>query len=161
MGRIYLNFKRPDDNPLWIGVKVYVKKGVSGEYELKKQVSTVTVSVKLDTGGIDDSQTIIPFDVSTLYGSFPSAGSFWIEDELISYTSIDDIDDEFEGCTRGGNASAHADTEYCQLKGTYTPFISFNDSDIGSTWYIKIVSMNIAGVVSALGDATAHTVVLV
>ena len=110
--------------------------------------------------GIDDTQTVIPFDNSTLYGSFPSSGSFWIEDELITYTSIDDVNYEFEGCTRGSNASSHLITEYCNKKETSTPYVTFDASDIGSTWYFKLISSNVAGYTSDFEDAEENSLVI-
>ena len=156
---IYINFKRPDNNNWWVGAQVWVKKGVNGDYEKYGQLGIVTNSVKLDTGGIDATQTTVPFDDSTLYGTFPDAGEFWIGDELISYTSINDTLKQFEGCTRGTNATSHLDTEYCHLKTANTPYIS-GSSDIGTTWYIKAVSITIVGTPSEFASAIEESVLL-
>jgi hypothetical protein len=157
---IYFNFKRPDDNAWWGGAEIWVKKGVGGEYELAGVYLATAMSIKLDTGGIDASQTYVPFDSTTLYGEFPASGEFWIEDELISYTSINETLNQFEGCTRGTNASAHADTEYCNLKESNTPYTNFADADIGSTWYFKAVSITVAGIPSDIDTATELSLTL-
>lgn len=158
---IYINFKRPDDNNWWVGAQIWRKIGVNGEYELVGQVAKHTSSIKLYTGGIDSSQTTVPFDSTTLYGAFPDTGEFWIEDELISYTSINDTLNQFEGCTRGSNASAHVDTEYCHLKETTLPYVTFDSSFIGTTWYFKLVSTTITGTPSVFADATEVSITLV
>jgi hypothetical protein len=62
-----------------------------------------TVSTTLSSG-IDDSQTTITVNSTA---DFPPTGVISIEDELIQYTSK--TANTFEGCTRGGNATAHAD----------------------------------------------------
>jgi hypothetical protein len=156
---VWVNFKRPD-SAWWMGAQVWLKRGVSGEYVNVGQFARATYSVEL-LGAIDDVQTTIPFSSATLYGTFPDAGSFWIEDELITYTSIDEVNNEFEGCTRGTNATAHASGEYCHLKQTTLPRINFYNSDVGVTWYIKIVSVNIAGIVSDFDDATEVSLTIV
>lgn len=142
--KIYINFKRPDANAWWTGVQVWVKKGAGGEFQHTTNLYSVATSVKL-ASDIDDSQTSIPFDSTTLYGAFPDSGSFWIEDELISYTGINSTTKNFTGCTRGANAAAHDATEYCHLKTDRSSYITFYTSDIGSVWYIKTVSVNISG----------------
>jgi hypothetical protein len=145
--KIYILFKRPDDNNYFVGAKIYVSVG-GGDYIWKKTVGHVTPSVKLDAG-IDDSQTTIGYDNTTLYGSFPSSGSFWIEDELITYTGISgDPDYEFTGCTRGSNAAAHTIDKYCMLKEVQTEYIIFEDSEVGQSWTIKGVSVTVYNLVA-------------
>ncbi len=56
--------------------------------------------------GIDDSQDSIPVNSTD---GFPSSGVISIDDELIQYSSTSATGDAFEGCTRGGNATAHDD----------------------------------------------------
>ncbi len=139
--KIWLLFKRPDNNNYFVGAKVYVSVG-GGDYNYKKTIGYVTPSVKLNAG-INDVVTVIPFDNTTLYGTFPDSGSFWIEDELITYTSIDDINHEFEGCTRGSNATSHTADQYCMLKEDNTNYITFEDSEVGQSWTIKAVSITV------------------
>jgi len=158
---LYICFKRPENQNWFYGAMIYIKKGVSGEYNAEKVLSSVTSSVKLATGGIDDVQTSIPYDLSTIYGTFPDSGEFWIEDELISYTSINDTLDQFEGCTRGSNAASHADTEYCHNKrSNMYSYITFDASDVGSTWYIKAVSQNIVGIEADFDTAPEDSIII-
>ena len=157
---IWICFKRPDASNWFMGARIYIKKGTNADYLPITTINTVTSSVKLYTGGIDASQTTIPYDLSTIYGTFPDEGEFWIEDELISYTSINDTLNQFEGCTRGANAAAHADTEYCHLKTGSSRVISFDDASVGSTWYIKAVSVNVAGIEADFDTAPEFTIIL-
>jgi hypothetical protein len=55
-------------------------------------------------GSIDAAVTTITVDSTT---GFETAGSFRIEDEIITYTGKTGT--TFTGCTRGGSAAAHAD----------------------------------------------------
>ena len=155
--RIYVNFKRPENDNWWVGGQVWLKRGLYGEYTRTAQFSKTVSSVKLSSS-INDSQTIIGFDSSTLYGSFPTSGSFWIEDELISYTGISN--NQFTGCTRGSNASSHISSEYCHLKETDNAYVVFDSSDIGTTLYFKVISVNIVGVVSSFEDAVELSIEL-
>lgn len=156
--KIYILYKRPDDNPFFVGANIYVSVG-GGDYIWKKTIGYVTPSVKLDSG-IDDVVTIIPFDNSTLYGTFASSGSFWIEDELITYTSIDSINFEFEGCVRGTNAIAHTADKYCMSKETQTDFITFEDVEVGQSWEIKAVSVTLYNLVADFDTSPTKTVVI-
>lgn len=158
---IWICFKRPDGANWFMGARIYIKKGTNADYLPVSTLGATTSSVKLYTGGIDAVQTSIPYDISTIYGTFPDSGEFWIEDELISYTSINDTLDQFEGCTRGANAASHADTEYCHLKTNLYSIINFDDSDIGTTWYIKAVSINVAGIEADYDTAPEFTITLV
>ena len=156
--KIYVCFKRPDDVPYYYGVQVFAQKGALADYTYVTAVSSTTPSVKLSSG-IDDSQTTIAFDDSTLYGSFPSSGSFWIEDELITYTGISS--NQFTGCTRGTNATSHTSDKYCDLKQDKTPFITFEDSDVGFTWTVKVISVNVSGITSSFSTAPSDSLVIV
>jgi hypothetical protein len=142
VNKIYILFKRPDNNPYFIGVNIHVSKN-GGDWQWVKTIGYITPSVKLDAG-IDDSQTTIGYDNSTLYSTFPSTGSFWIENELITYTGISgDPDYEFTGCTRGLSPAAHTIDQYIKLKDYYTAFITFEDYEVGQQWEIKAVSVTV------------------
>jgi hypothetical protein len=157
--KIYILFKRPDNNPYFIGVKVY-KSINGGDWIWVDEVGFVTTSVKL-ASGIDDSVTTIPYDNTTLYGSFPDSGSFWIEDELITYTGITgDPTYTFTGCTRGGNASAHTSDKYCMLKENQTPFITFEDGDVGQDWEIKGVSITVYNLVADFATSPSQVITI-
>ena len=159
--KIYINIKRPDGDKWWLSARIYTKHISADAYSFKTSLTYVTPSIKLDTGGIDSTQTTIPYDSTTLYGAFPSSGEFWIEDELISYTSIDDVNFEFEGCTRGSNAASHADTEYCHLKTIDTPFITYDSSWVGQTYSIMAVSFNVTSIQSDIDTAPEETITIV
>jgi hypothetical protein len=149
---IYTFFKRPSGDSWWIGVRIYVSAN-GGDYMYITTKTTPTFSVKLYSG-IDDTVTVIPFDNTTLYGSFPDSGAFWIEDEYITYTSIDAVNFEFEGCVRGANASAHTADKYCYSESEFgNPYITFEDAQIGQTWTIKFVSVNSYGVAANFDDS--------
>ena len=138
--RIYIFFKRPDDSSYFIGARIYVSIN-GGDWSYQKTIGYVTSSVKLDAA-IDNSQTTIGYDNSTLYGSFSASGSFYIEDELITYAGISgDPDYEFTGCGRGGSPVAHTIDKYCMLKDDYTEWIGFGPENIGQQWEIKAVSI--------------------
>lgn len=140
--KIYILYKRPDGNPYFVGANIYVSIN-GGDYAWIKEITYITPSVKLDAA-IDNSQTTIGYDNTTLYGSFPSTGSFWIEDELITYAGISgDPDYEFTGCGRGGSPVTHTIDKYCMLKDDYTNFITFEDVNVGQQWTIKAVSKTI------------------
>ena len=157
--KIYILFKRPDDNPYFIGAQIYVSIN-GGDYQWIKEVTYITPSVKLDAG-INDSQTTIGYDNSTLYGSFPSSGSFWIEDELITYTGISgDPDYEFTGCGRGISPVAHTIDKYCMLKDAYTDFITFEDANIGQTWTIKAVATTLYNLKSDFATSPTKAVTI-
>lgn len=159
--KIWLCFKRPDNEPYWYSVQVFVQKGVGAEYSYITMLSITTPSVKL-ASNITDVQTVIPFDNSTLYGSFPTSGGFWIEEEYITYTSIDSVNFEFEGCTRTvGQRVAHTSDKYCDLKQADTPFITFEDSDVGNQWDIKVVTYTATGRVADIDSAPNETLTLV
>lgn len=156
---VWINYKRPDNNNWWMGAQVWLKRGVSGEYTNVGQFARATSSVEL-LDAIDNIQTVIPFSSATLYGTFPDSGSFWIEDELITYTSIDETNNEFEGCTRGANATAHASDEYCHLRESSLPIVNYYNSDVGTTWFIKIVSVNVVGITSDFDSATEVSLII-
>jgi hypothetical protein len=156
--KLYLLFKRPANNNYFVGANIYVSVG-GGDWVWKKTAGYVTPSVKL-AAGINDSVTVIPYDDTTAYGGFPSSGSFWIEDELITYTSIDDVNYEFEGCTRGANATSHTIDKYCKLKQTGTEYLTFEDSEIGQSWEIKAVSVTIYNLRADFNTSPTDTVVL-
>jgi hypothetical protein len=125
-----------------------------------KTVGYITPSVKLDAA-IDNSQTTIGYDNTTLYGSFPSSGSFWIEDELITYSGISgDPDYEFTGCGRGISPVAHTIDKYCMLKDSYTDFITFEDSEIGQSWEIKAVSVTLYNLKSTFATSPSKVITI-
>lgn len=157
--KIYILYKRPDDNPYFSGANIFVSKA-GGDWHYVKTIGYITPSVKLDAA-IDNSQTTIGFDNTTLYGSFPSSGSFWIEDELITYTGISgDPDYEFTGCGRGINPVAHTIDKYCMLKEDDTGFIDFYDFEVGWSWEIKAQSVTIYNLKSDFATSPSKVITL-
>lgn len=148
--RIYIAYKVPDNQSYWSGVRVYVQKTAGGDFNYVDLLTTPTYSVKLSSS-ISDTATTIPFDSSTLYGSFETSGWFYIDKEKIYYTGISG--DSFTGCVRGDGgtiAVSHGVNEYCNnyvLNGS-TPYINFASEDIGATWTIKLIGTAINGLTS-------------
>lgn len=143
-------FKRGDDDSFWSGVNLYIYDAVSSSYQFVSFQSNISPSVKLNAA-IDENDTDIYYDPDTVYGSFPASGVIFIEDEEIYYSSIDDLNDKFESCTRGYNntvAASHADTEYCVYKSYNMPSYTFSESQIGTTLTFKAVSINVSGLVA-------------
>ncbi len=157
--KIYILYKRPDGNPYFSGSNIFVSKN-GGDWNYIKTIGYVTPSVKLDAA-IDNSQTTIGFDNTTLYGSFPISGSFWIEDELITYTSVSgDPDYEFTGCGRGISPVAHTIDKYCMLKDNDTGFITFEDSEVGQSWEIKAVSVTLYNLKSDFATSPSKVITI-
>lgn len=157
--KMYLLIERPDDQ-WWMGARIYLKLSAGDSYtNMVAQIGHTAPNVKLNAA-ISDSATTIAFDNTTAYGSFPDSGSFWIDSELITYTSIDAVNYEFEGCTRGTSgttAAAHDATDYCWLKEENTPYIEFDDSQVGQTYYFAAISYNITGGISDISSAATFT----
>jgi len=159
--KLFLCFNRPDNEPNWAGNLVYVNKGSAYEYASTGYVTTP--SVKLN-GDLNASDTTIPYDAATMVGSFPASGSFWVGVEEILYTSIDDINDEFEGCTRGYNRSSaisHLSSEYCNLRQSNTPYYVYTDEEIGGLFTFKIISINVYDIQADPLTALTDTIVIV
>ncbi|MDY0313761.1 MAG: phage tail protein [Bacteroidales bacterium] len=160
--KIMITFKRPDDNPYWIGALIYIQKGIGSDWEYLDRFNTISPSVKL-SGAITNSDTVIGYDDSTLYDSFPSVGSFWLEDEEIYYSGIDDVACQFTGCIRGYNdtlPSSHLATQYCVLRQTYTPSYNYLDEEIGMTLSFKAYSVNIYNMQSDHSLAPSDSIVV-
>lgn len=100
-------FRQVQDGGDWISRDALMTQGVYDD-------DTATVLV----GGIDGSSTadIQVDDVSI----FPASGVICIEDELIQYTGVDLVNNEFTDITRGSNAAAHNDNT------SVTIFLSLN-----------------------------------
>jgi len=158
-GRVYMLFKRPPTDSFWFGVQIFVQRGAGADFDYADILTITTPSVKL-ASDITDIVTTIPFDNSTLYGAFPTAGGFWVENEYITYTGISGT--SFTGCTRNVlYRVAHTAAKYCYLKQTDTPYISYDPSDVGNQWTFKAVSYNMSGVTADYEDAPTMMVTLV
>lgn len=149
--KIYFCFNRPENEPNWVGVLIFADFGFGYTYLSTYYITTP--SVKLDAA-INESDTIIAYDATTIYSSFPASGTFFIGEEEIYYASIDDINDQFLGCIRGHNnsyADSHADTAYCYLHQANTPSYTYDPMYIGCSITFKAVSVNAYDI---YGDST-------
>lgn len=153
--KFFVFFKRPDNNNYWFGAKVYVV-GMYGD-EYVDSFTIPTPSVKL-SASVNWSQTTIPFDASTLYGTFPASGSFYIRWEKISYSSISG--NSFIGCTRAANGygGEHNSNQYCNLYQNETPYILTDNRYAGLEITLKAVSFVSAGVSAPSNTAPTYPV---
>jgi len=109
----------------------------SGNLPVRYEITNEGQNGKLKTG-IDSTQTSIPLDTVDF---FPTSGTVYIDNELISFTGTDTATNSLTGCTRGatltnfqagaarsytaGNAAAHdARTGVILISNTTTPLIS-------------------------------------
>jgi hypothetical protein len=143
---IIITYKRPDNNPYWGKAAIYIQKG-AGTWEYFKTMYNCTPSVELD-GAIDSSVTTITYDPLTMYSSFAAIGSFFIDQEEIYYSGIDDITNQFTGCVRGYNnttEASHLDNTYCvsRNKLDYSEIsYPYTIDDIGITLNFKALSIS-------------------
>lgn len=154
--RIGLAFKKADNDSTWMGTYAY-KRIVNGEWEpfTLKNDGFVSPSIELN-GNISISDTTIPFNPSTLYLTFPSSGSFFLDKEEIYYASINDELDQFEGCERGFNntdPATHNANSLCILRQTTYPYYEYSLEEVGLYLEFKVVSKSIDGMVSNAGSA--------
>jgi len=145
LNKVYITFKKPDeDAQFWVGAEIYYRWNENDVWETSGQSHVPTASVQLVTD-ISIDETEISYDDSTLYDSFPSSGTFWIESEEIYYSGIDVINHKFLNCERGYNdtqESAHSNDKFCVFHNSELYYISFEKVDVGKTLYIKAVSVN-------------------
>jgi len=115
--KLYFTFKEPSRNRhYWTGVSFFYNS--SGTWTLLGKTSNVVPSVKLN-GSIDKYSRIILIDYSTIYLTFGSSGSFWINNEEIYYNSM--TEEGFYNCIRGYNgtvATSHVDKSYIIYKAS-------------------------------------------
>lgn len=153
--KFYLFFKRPENSNFWYGVRVY--QSIPFEDRYYDSFSVTTPSVKL-SGNITAVQTTIPFDSTTLYGAFPTSGSFYIRSELVTYTGISG--NTFTGCTRAVNGVSLAQTvnEFCQLLQVETPYILTTNEFVGTEVLFKAVSFVASGIAAPIDTAPTYPV---
>lgn len=151
-------FKRPDNNVYWQGANVYIDP-LSFVY---LDARSPTPSVEL-LSNISASATTIAYDPDSMYLSFATSGSFWIDDEEVYYDSIDDINDQFLDCVRGYNnttATTHLAGAYCQLRFSGQPFHYLSEDEIGLTRVFKAVSRNTVGTFADPDLSPTDTIVI-
>lgn len=118
--RVYVSFYSPVEDNFWIGAKIFMS--VDGaDYVLIGNAfqSSVTPNVIFSSTGTEETSvmaetitkycedrnfdyiyTEIPYDSTTMLGTFPASGYIWINQELIYYNGIDTINNKFIGCVR-------------------------------------------------------------
>jgi hypothetical protein len=149
--KFYVFFKRPDESNYWFGAKIFISSYYGDQYV--DSFTIPTPSVKLSSG-INYSQTTISFDSSTLYGTFPTSGYFFVRWEKIKYTGISG--DSFTGCSRaqdGTYGGEHPASSYCNLFQKETPYILTDNSYVGTEITLKAVSFVSAGVNAPMNSA--------
>jgi len=161
--RIGLAFKRADNDGNWMGTYAY-KSVAGGEWKsfTLHNDGFVTPSILLRSS-ITSTDTIIPFDPNSLYLTFPSSGSFFIDAEEIHYSSINDELDMFEGCVRGYNNTTAADYSngsICNLRQSTYPYYEYSKEEIGLELQFKVISKSITGMVSSTTSAPICSFVL-
>lgn len=152
--KFYIFFKRPDNSNYWYGARVYI---VTGSDEYVDAFSVPTSSIKL-SGAINYSQTTIPYDPTTLYGTFPTSGTMYIGQELITYTGMSG--NSFTGCGRAVNGMpmGHNVNEFCNLLVTETPYILTTNQYAGQEILLKAVSFVSAGISAPFDTAPTYPV---
>ena len=160
---IILTYKRPDDDPYWGNTAIYVQKG-GGTWDYFKTLYGCTPSVELD-GAIDSSVTTITYDPLTMYSAFASIGSFFIDQEEIYYSGMDDINSQFTGCVRGYNntvESSHLDNTYCvsRNKTNYEDVCyPYSVNDIGVTLNFQALSISAFNIYALSAGAPTASVI--
>lgn len=111
--RIYVTCAPPYNSRGIMGIAIYVSVN-GGTFERIGFTGTNSTSVYASEpiertrtyfgdGGClepDYQYTVIPFDPSTLIGSFPASGYLWVNGELIYYGGIDTTNNQFVNCVR-------------------------------------------------------------
>lgn len=148
--KVYLFFKRPENSNFWYGAKIFA----SGLYINRFSVTSPSVKLSSDITSI---VTTIPFDPLTLYGSFPVSGSFFIDNEFITYSGISG--NSFTGCVRINGAN-HSSSRFCNLVQSSTPFILFDSTYVGNEILFQAVSYVQSGVSADISFAPSYNVFL-
>jgi len=146
--RLYFSFKSPNNDPYFVGAKIYVKVGTEWVYQ-HIQIGTTSSVILAQDVGIND--TTIYYDPDSVFGTFPTSGVLWIENELVYYFGLDTVNYAFTNVIRGYKDTdqvAH-DTSfgdiYIVLKENGLNYYEYPDSWVGTTQQFKASSMNIFG----------------
>jgi hypothetical protein len=144
ISKIHVLFGKPSSfSDKWIGADVSINIGDSGfkNYNFCDRTANFTRI----SDDITDTTTQINFVVGSLYGSFSDSGSFFIEEEEIRYSRIDNDLGIFYGCFRGYNntvPASHSEGSYCYLRTENLFSYDYLGSDIGKVLTAKATSVN-------------------
>jgi hypothetical protein len=159
--RLYFTFKSTDNDPYFVGAKIFVKVGTEWVYQYI-QIGTASSVVLAQDVGIDD--TTIYYDPDTIYGSFPTSGVLWIENELVYYFGLDTTNHAFTNVVRGYKDSdqvAH-DTSfgdiYIVLKEDGLNYYEYPDEWAGTTQQFKASAMNVYGISGNYVSAPSNSI---
>ena len=162
--RLYFTFKEPTgDGGFFIGARIYRKVGT--EWEFLTIVNQTVSSVKLAQDvGIND--TTIYYDADTLYGTFPSQGVIWIENELMYYHGIDTVNNAFTNVVRGYKDTDQVehlieDNLYITLRDDATIYYEISDSWVGTTQTFKASAFTIHSLTIAVDISPGATIDIV
>lgn len=116
--RVYVAFNTPEFSNT-VGANIYYSVN-GGSYTYAGLGVNSTASVYYSSTGTEEASSLeptrtiynelndanyqyvdIPYDPTTMMGTFPASGYIWINGELIYYNSIDTINNMFMGCVRG------------------------------------------------------------
>jgi len=118
--RVYITFYSPVETNFWLGAKIYCSiDGGNDQFVGTAFSSSVTPNVIFSSTGTTETSvmaetiskyceeknyeyiyTEIPYDSTTMLGTFPASGYIWVNQELIYYNGIDTINNKFIGCVR-------------------------------------------------------------
>ena len=162
--QLYFTFKSPArDAGFFTGARIYRKTG-DDTWEFIALIYETVSSVKLaQSVGIDD--TTIYYDNDYLFGSFPSQGVIWIENELMYYHGIDTVNFAFTNVVRG-----YKDTDqvehlidegtnlYIKLRDDANLYYEIPDSWAGTTQTFKASSVTVHNLTIALDSSPSFTI---
>ena len=161
--KIWLGFSKPiENNNFWIGAIIY---HYNPDTSLWYKLGTATVNTF--TGALDSAitstQTTIPFSFDESYDTskLTSSGIIWLEEEIIYYGRIDDINYQFLDCIRGyydTEAVSHSSGTCVLFKNSLYYYEYDVKYDVGKTHSFKAVSVTSFGIMSTSTDADLPTV---
>ena len=158
--KIWIGFSKPiTNNDWWVGAYIYHynPNTLLWEYLGTSYWNTFTAAI---SSSITATQTTIPFS-STNYDSdkLQNSGIIWIDDEMIYYGEIDDVNNMFLFCERGYKdtvAVAHSSGTCVYLRNNLYYYEYDLVNDIAKTHSFKVISLTNFGVTS--DEDTAPTV---
>ena len=168
--QLIITFLQPDvdsdNNTYWSGANLYCSVDGGQTYVFEQLCTFSTPSVAL-LNAIGTSDTNIAYNPTTMNGSFPASGSFWIQNsdgtaEEIAYDEIDDINFQFLGCTRGYNQSlskVHAQAELMVLRSNQMNTWQYNtNNQVGLNAIFQLISVTMFGISANSNSAPTETI---